>query len=136
MPKIVVIVRLIDEEGKRYENETNIDISSFRDPDLVEEANRIEVFNRVFGFLMRSAEHFVKHWARSVRGRDYFNRIDQSARTQGFSSLARQFLMSAAINSPEGSSHLELPIQVLEPKEGEDYPRPKFNTRYKRKPVV
>ena len=136
MSSLKVIVQLIDDEGQVHQNDTTIDLSEFKDPELVNEEERLHAFNSTFGFLMRSARHFVKYWAKGSESVAYFKRIEQYARDRGLSDADAMALMAASINSEEGTRHLQLPIQMLEPKEGEDYPRPKFLTRYKRGPVI
>ena len=136
MAKLRLIVQLIDDDGTRHQNDMNIELSSFKDPDLVNEEDKVNAFNMLFGFLMKSAEHFVRYWARSVEGVTYFNSIDEYARNRGMGDVDRAAMMAGAINSPEGTQHLQLPLQVLDIKEGKDIPRPRFPNRYKRPPVI
>lgn len=136
MPSLKIIVQLVEDDGQIHQNETLIDLSEFKDPELVHEEERLHAFNSTFGFLMRSAQHFVKYWSNGSESVAYFRRIEQYARDRGMSEVDTMALMASSLNSDEGTRHLRLPIQVLEPKEGEDYPRPKFLTRYQRKPVV
>lgn len=136
MPRIRVIVQLLEDDGQRHENDTTIDLSEFKDPELVNEEERLRAFNSTFGFLMRSVHHYVKYWASAAASAAYFKQVANSSREQGLSLGDSMAAMAAAINSSNGTSHLQLPIEMLDPKEGEDYPRPKFQTRYKRKPVV
>lgn len=136
MPKLRLIVQLIEDDGQVHQNDTDIDLSDFKDPELVHEEERLHAFNSTFGFVMRSAQHYVKHWAGNSENVAYFKRVEQYARDHGMSEAETMALMASSINSVEGSRHLQLPIQMLTPKEGEDYPRPKFLSRYQRKPVV
>ena len=136
MAQIKLIVQLIEDDGARHQNELDIPLSDFKDPDLVNEEDMIHAFNSTFGFLMKSALHFVKYWRASVASKDYFENIEQYARDRGMGDIGAAAMVAGAISSSEGTSHLQLPIQVLEPQEGEDFPRPKFPSRYTRKPVI
>ena len=136
MAQIKLIVQLIEDDGARHQNELDIPLSDFKDPDLVNEEDMIHAFNSTFGFLMKSALHFVKYWRASVASKDYFENIEQYARDRGMGDIGAAAMVAGAISSSEGTSHLQLPIQVLEPQEGEDFPRPRFPNRYTRKPVI
>lgn len=136
MAKLRLIVQLIEDDDTRHQNEMDIPLSEFKDPDLVNEEDMIHAFNSTFGFLMRSAQHFVRYWRLSAENKAYFERIEQYARDRGMGDIGAAAMIAGAIITPEGTSHLQLPIQVLEPKEGEDFPRPKFPSRYTRKPVI
>jgi hypothetical protein len=136
MASLKLIVRLIEDDGQVHENEMDLPLSEFKDPDLVNEEDRRHAFCQAFGFLMKSLHHFVNYWAKSAAGTQYFQRVDDYARERGLSEVDRMAMVAGAISSPEGTQHLQLPLQVLEPKEGEDIPRPGFPSRYERKPVI
>ena len=136
MAELRVIVQLIEDDGTRHQNEVCIDLSEFKDPEMVEEEDRVHAFNKLFIFLEKSAKHFVKYWAASVVSKNYFEGLGQYARSRGMGEADTVAMVVGATHSTEGNQHLQLPLQVLEPKEGEDFPRPKFLSRYKRKSVI
>lgn len=137
MAKLRLIVQLIEDDDTRHQNDMDIPISDFKDPELVNEEDLLHAFNSTFGFLMKSVQHFVRYWARSAEGTAYFKRLEQYAHDRGLGTADSAALIAGAIHSSEeGMRILQLPLQVLEPKEGEDIPRPGFPSRYERKPVI
>jgi len=136
MASLKLIVQLIEDDGQVHHNEMDLPLSAFQDPDRANEEDRRHAFCQTFGFLMKSLHHFVSYWARSAAGTAYFKRLDQYANDHNMGTADRMALMAASLNTEEGTRCLQLPLQVLNPKEGEDIPRPGFPNRYHRKPVL
>jgi hypothetical protein len=131
-----LIVQLVEDDGQVHQNEMDLPLSEFKDPDLVNEEDRRHAFCSTFGFLMKSLHHFVKYWRGSAESTAYFKRIEQYADDHNMGTADRMALMASSLNTEEGTRCLQLPLQVLEPQEGEDIPRPGFPSRYERKPVI
>lgn len=108
-------------------------LAEFDDPELSVKEDRTHVLRYTFDFMVKSLRQFVHPWAVSAQGRRMFEQITEHAQTLG---VAQEFAIAAALNSEEGTRALQLPLKVLKPEEGEDYPRPKFPSRYARKPVI
>ena len=137
MAYLKLIVQLVEDDGKVHQYGTDLQLSEFKDPELANEKDRRHAFRQAFRFLSKSLHHFVGYWARSAEGTAYFNRLENYARERGLGMADTAALMAGATHSSEeGMKILQLPLRVLEPKEGEDFPRPGFPSRYARKPVI
>lgn len=136
MATIKLIVQLVEDDGEVNHSETDVPLALFKDPDLANKEDRLHAASQAFEFLGKSLHHFVAYWAQSAAATEFFKRIERYAREQGMGEVDTAALVAGAISSPGGTQHLQLPLKVLNPKEGEDIPRPGFPSRYQRKPVI
>ena len=92
-------------------------------------------------YLDRCSARYAEWYARAVENGRFFNGVEQWARDRGMGELDTAAMVAAAISSPQGTQHLELPVQVLDPSPKELEPRiptgsPEIKTRFKRDPVL